>query len=353
MNIAHVCTPHGLGHVTRQIALAVSLQKYGCQSTFFCHNPSLVHESLPDCKVVQKFADVGIIQSKTTKVDIDQTLSLLNERCSPQAIDEWVDILQMYQLVIADIPPLIFAAAQKANVPVLGIGNFDWVWIYQHFTRLKQWSETMRKWQSGHHAVQLHPGHSLHCSIRAHAHWLARETRPSPYSLPSLSILVGLGGLSEEEIQHLPCIEHVYWILSTPKTLVEREDIKYIPNIPFPSLVKTVDIVFSKAGYGILAESQVAGTPQIWMKRTSFPEARILESFAQSKGDFVIQSPWGTKSWKDELRQGIHSLKNNRRLPQQNDSHRLAQWIVQTYCSSHAKEHKNSPQSNDNRKKNK
>lgn len=343
MNIAHVCTPHGLGHLTRQIALAMSLRKHGCQSTFFCHNATLVHESLPSSPVIHKYADVGIVQPTSTQVDIAQTISILHQRCTQTAIEEWAKILIKYHLVISDMPPLVFAAAQKANVPVLGIGNFDWIWIYQHFPRLKPWAKTMIQWQKGHHAIQLHPGHPLHCSIQAHGQWLARVGQ-TPLTLPLTNILVGFGNPSKEEIMTLPRIEHVCWILTSPITSVSRKDIKYIQSVPFPSLMNAVDIVFSKAGYGILAESRVSGTPQIWMKRSNFPEARILESFALSQGDVVISSPWGSQQWKKELTKAISSLKNIRRSPQKNDNNRLAQWIMETYSSPHMKNNSNDEQ---------
>jgi len=334
MNIAHVCTPHGLGHITRQIAIAVSLKDLGCQSTFYCHNSSLVHESLPSAVVIQKYADVGIIQPDANTVDIEKTLSILKERCTVAAIDDWAETLRNYQLVIADIPPLIFAAAQKANVPVLGMGNFDWIWIYQHFPQLKQWSEKMKRWQQGHHAIQLLPGAPIHGSIQTSAHWIARANKDYIAPLTSTSILVGFGNLTKNDILKLPYIKNVSWILPKGNTITSRHDIRSAQSLPFPALVKTVDIIFSKAGYGILAESQVTGTPQIWMKRASFPEANILESFALSVGDIVISEQWGTKKWKKELREAVLSLKGIRRPVQQNESHRIAQWIIKKYSLS-------------------
>ncbi|MAA79312.1 MAG: hypothetical protein CL916_08630 [Deltaproteobacteria bacterium] len=291
----------------------------------------MIHESLPKSMVIPRYADVGIIQPDHTKVDIDKTISLLNERCTHSAIEEWANIPKQYDLVIADIPPLIFAASQKANVPVLGISNFDWIWIYQHFPRLEKWSKTMQQWQEGHQAIQLLPGAPLHCSIQAHAHWIDRENKEPLITFPSRSILVGLGGPRREDILKLPFIKNIYWILPFAIPTVARKDIKYAHSIPFPSLVNAVDIIFSKAGYGILAESQVTGTPQIWMKRLSFPEVSILESFARSKGDIIIESQWGTKRWQQELRGAIFSMKGTQRSPQKNENHRPAQWIMQTY----------------------
>ena len=334
MNIAHVCTPHGLGHLTRQIALALSLKKIGCTSTFYCHNPSLVYESLPDAVVIQKYADVGLIQSDIQTIDTKTTLSELQKRCTSNAIEDWSTTLKSHQLVIADIPPLIFEAAKKANIPVLGIGNFDWIWIYNHFPALYKWSQKMKQWQHGHHMIQLYPGTLLYGSVKESAYWLAREGTNQVPSFPQTRILIGLGGLTTKEIHELPAIEHVCWILPYQLPIESRTDIISIKSVPFPDLMRSVDIIFSKAGYSVLAEAQVTGTPQIWMKRQSFPEASILESFAQANGDIVLSSQWGTKKWKNELQIAIHSLASAQRTPQKNENDRLAQWIVKTYFGS-------------------
>ena len=174
--------------------------------------------------------------------------------------------------------------------------------------------------------------------------WLARESKAPLVTLPSTNILVGFGGLTKEEISKLPHIENVYWIITSPITIAVREDIKCMYSVPFPSLMNAVDIVFSKAGYGILAESNVTGTPQIWMKRSSFPEAKILESFARSKGDIVISSQWGTKRWKQDLKEAVSSLQDTQRSPQNNDNDRLAQWIVNTYGTSYTNKNRNTRQ---------
>lgn len=333
MNIAHICTPHGFGHITRQIALAYSLQKYCVQSTFFCHQPSLVHETLPNVQVFKRYADVGIIQKDAYTIDIKQTQKKLEQRCSPKALEEWVSTLRNYDLVIADIPPLIFAAAQKAKIPALGIGNFDWIWIYEHFPQLKSWAEKMRDWQKGHLAIQLSPGAPLNFTITHSAYWLARERNQAAPSLPQTSILVGFGGLHIEELQQLPVIPDVYWVITTHVPNLIRNDILSVTDIPFSDLSHAVDIIFSKAGYGILSESQCAGTPQIWMHRSLFPEAPILERFASSYGDIIIDSLWGTKQWRFQMQEAIEQIRGLKREPQKSDNDSIARWIYETYSS--------------------
>ena len=333
MKIAHICTPHGFGHITRQIALASALKKHNHHSTFFCHNASLVHESLPKAMVIHKYADVGIVQKDSMHIDIKKTRYMLEQRCNPHAFFEWVSILKGYDLVIADVPPLIFAAASKAGTPVIGIGNFDWVWIYEHFPELHTWAKQMRTWQKGHDAIQLFPGTPLNLSIQHSAKWLSRNKTGFPANMPKFSILVGFGGLGITDIDKLPIIDGVHWILTPPMPILSRDDIIYATDTPFSDLTHAVDIIFSKAGYGILAESQCSGTPQIWMKRPLFPEANILEKFARSVGDIIIDSSWGSQEWNRDIRKAIKRLQRVHRTPQNPDNDDISQWIHERYHS--------------------
>jgi hypothetical protein len=331
IQIAHVCTPHGFGHLTRQIALSSALNQWNVQSTFYCNNAPLVHDDIPNAHVINKTADVGIIQHDALHIDIPHTLRSLSTLCTPKALDEWAVELSQFDLVIADLPPLIFAAAKKAKIPVLGIGNFDWVWIYRHFPSLHKWADLFEEWQKEHTGVQLLPGSPLTFDVQKTVRWIARKAEPT--TLPQNSILIGFGGLGIQDLHKIPKIPDVTWIIAPPTPHIDRSDIHYIDSEPFTNLVESASIILSKAGYGILAESQRSGTPQIWMHRPSFPEASILEDFAQTKGDVIITHPWGTPKWEMALKHAISTLKTQQRAPQPLDNKHLAEWIINRYSS--------------------
>jgi hypothetical protein len=136
-----------------------------------------------------------------------------------------------------------------------------------------------------------------------------------------------------KDLHQIPNIQGITWILAPPTPPIKRQDFLYVDTFPFTNLVESADMILSKAGYGILAESQRSGTPQIWMQRPSFPEAAILEEFAQRNGDVIIHEPWGTKKWKTALKNAVSILQTQRRTPQPLDNGSLAKWIVD-HCSS-------------------
>ena len=326
MKVAHICTPHGLGHVTRQLALISELEKQNIECVLYCHCPEFVRKEYPNINVHQKSADVGIIQQDALHIDIAQTCQSLEKTCSIENIDSWAKELEKFDLVIADIPPLIFAAAAKANVPVLGMGNFDWIWIYQHFSALSNWTELFLKWQEGHYGIQINPGTPLNLNIIKSVQWIARKAENA--NIPSPSVLIGFGGLGIQELEKLPKIPNITWIHAPPTPKIHREDFLYCTDQPFTNLVHSADVILSKAGYGILAESQRSGTPQIWIERPLFPEAHILELFAREQGDMIITQQWGSDQWKEEITNAVLLLSQGRRPPKQPENDLLAQWLV-------------------------
>ena len=329
LHIAHVCTSHGFGHLTRQIALADALHSLGCQASLYCQHPHFVKKTLPSAKAYPKTADIGVIQHDSLHVDVQLTSKALFEQQHALIIDEWARELHPYDLVIADIPPHIFAACRKANIPVLGVGNFDWVWIYQQFPELQKWAQQFAQWQEGHDGVQLLPGPPLSLNIKAEYKWLARKAQPCV--LPNDTVLVAFGGLGMAALQVLPVIPGVLWVFAPPAPHIEREDFLYLHDHSFPSLVESASIVLSKSGYGILAEGMRSGTPQIWMHRPMFPESRYLEAYAKQHGDIILTEPWGTAEWSKSLTQAVHRLRHKKRKGQPLDNDRLAQWIVKNY----------------------
>jgi hypothetical protein len=74
---------------------------------------------------------------------------------------------------------------------------------------------------------------------------------------------------------------------------LDRDDCLYIDDVPFPALLAGADVVFTKPGYGVLAESIVAGARVVWLDRGRFPEAPFLEAAMRDRGDVKAAAATG------------------------------------------------------------
>jgi L-arabinokinase len=282
--IAVVCSAHGFGHLTRSLALAEALRRHGAVPTVFTASPRAAAAWNPELEIEETATDVGFVQTDGVTEDVDATLALLETRITDDAIDAFAERLAGFELVVADIPPPALEAARRAEVPAVGIGNFDWAWIYRRYG-LEAWADRFAAWQAPHPAIQLWPGPGLRGFRRvARFGVLARRSAPDPDVAPG-SVLVafsahGLPGGPEI----LPRIDGITWIVDDPLA-GERPDFVPMGGRPFPGLVAAADAVFTKPGYGIVAESLVAGSRIAWIPRGRFPEAPSLEAILRGRGD--------------------------------------------------------------------
>ncbi|MEC7984636.1 MAG: hypothetical protein VX278_05700 [Myxococcota bacterium] len=331
MKIAHVCTPHGFGHLTRQLALGIELEHLCASSTYYCHNASIVKESHPNAKYIVKSADVGLIQKDSLHIDFDQTLRVLDDLCTEKKLQWWMEELAPYDAVIADLPPIILEACRRIQKPVLAVGNFDWAWIYRHYQPLKNWSKQWDKWQKGHVALSLSPGPAMEgFTILDTVSVISRPAEP--YPVPSNGILLSFGGLGLADLNKIPRFSDVLWILTPATPYIERPDFRYISDVPYQNLIEGSEILLSKAGYSILSESMRSGTKQIWLHRSQFPEAPYLEEYAQQREDILLYEDLVTPTFADELMDAIQKLRSKKTARiRVNEVSKAAQCIFQFF----------------------
>ncbi|MGH7896775.1 MAG: hypothetical protein ACREQQ_02420, partial [Candidatus Binatia bacterium] len=82
--------------------------------------------------------DVGMVQPHGLGLDLDATLARLDDFESSsgarlESETRWLESIGA-ALVVGDIPPLAFAAADAASIPSFALGNFSWDWIYASYT---------------------------------------------------------------------------------------------------------------------------------------------------------------------------------------------------------------------------
>ena len=286
MKLAIVCSAHGFGHLTRQLAVGEVLRQHGVEPTFFTAAPRpIVETSLPGAWVVPWVADVGIAQPDSVTEDLDETLRRLDRVCLEEAVDRLAEALGGFDRVVVDTAPAALEAARRAGVEALAVGNFEWAWLYEHYPRLRDWARRFRGWQGPHVGLELWPGPGLHHFQKIERYGLVARKR-EPHRLPPGAVLVSFGGFGLADLdRRLPRLEGVTWVLSPPMVRLERPDVLWVDDVAYPALVGGASLLLTKPGYGILAEALCAGTPIAWIDRGAFPEAASLVAVLEERGD--------------------------------------------------------------------
>ena len=94
-------------------------------------------------------SDTGVAQIDSLRLDAAETIRRaekfhrdLDQDAAEEA--EWLR-REGVTLVVGDIPPLAFAAAARAGIPSIALGNFTWDWIYAVSGPARRWQHADRE----------------------------------------------------------------------------------------------------------------------------------------------------------------------------------------------------------------
>ncbi|HWP99098.1 MAG TPA: hypothetical protein VNK92_01385, partial [Vicinamibacterales bacterium] len=207
-------------------------------------------------------------------------------------------------LVVADMPPLAFAAAARAGIPAMAFGNFTWDWIYEGYPETAALAPdlvpTLREaYRMARGAWRLpmwggFEGIENVVDVPFVARRAARDPRETrrAFGLPADTpvALVSFGGYGIRDLawDRLDCLAD-YTVVVTdvpgagggfrarPPRLVHLDDAAiYGRGWRYEDLVAAADVVVTKPGYGIIAECIANRTALLYTSRGPFREYDVL-----------------------------------------------------------------------------
>src|SRR5436190_5914585 len=138
MQIVFYVSGHGFGHASRDVELirAMCARRADARIVVRTAAPERLFAPIAGAQVdvwpVE--ADTGLVQIDSLQIDEEESARQaarfhadFDRRVAEEA--ELVDRVKA-DVVVGDIPPLAFAAAARAGIPSVAVGNFTWDWIY-------------------------------------------------------------------------------------------------------------------------------------------------------------------------------------------------------------------------------
>jgi hypothetical protein len=147
--IAFYVSAHGFGHAVRIGALLAALRERAGAGVELLVRSEAPREIFArrDSGVVHGAAriDVGVVQRSALELDLPASLAaheafLADWDRAVAREAAWLREARA-QLVVGDIPPLAFAAAERAGLPSAAVANFSWDWI------LDAWAADEPRWR--------------------------------------------------------------------------------------------------------------------------------------------------------------------------------------------------------------
>ncbi|MBL7016149.1 MAG: hypothetical protein ISR84_01180 [Kiritimatiellales bacterium] len=301
--IAYYITAHGYGHGTRSCDVLRALHHLAPKQPVIVTTDlprDFLNSRLKDCKNLTFRTgafDVGLVQKDSIHADLFQTLEKLEAlyEQEEQLIAQERLFLQHENigLVVADIPAIPLAAAQRSGVPNIAIGNFSWDWIYADYARTDfQWEFFVEKFRTVYEQTDL----LLRLPFAP-----PMEQFPNRKDVP---LLASPGTAQREKIAELSGANpDMPWVLlsftsldlsfQALENIRTHDDYEFfcvqplefsVPHIYsidrhavcFADILASCDIVISKPGFGLVSECIVNNKPLIYSDRGEFAEYPYL-----------------------------------------------------------------------------
>lgn len=300
--IAYYITAHGYGHGTRSFDIINAL----CAAepdiavvikTDLPHRFIQSRTQGVNIEVVPGAFDVGLIQRDSIRIDLEASLRACEALYANEAalVEQEINFIHRENVgvVVADIPAIPLAAAQRAGIPNIAVGNFGWDWIYADFARHDpQWQIFADAFRTVYEQTDLLLRLPFSEPMAAFPHpidlpllsrpgtdrraTLAKKTGADPakkwvlLSFTSLNLdapaLATVGQLDEYEFFSA---EPLAWP-GTGIHCIRRS------TASFADILASIDVVVTKPGFGIVSESIANERPIIYTERDHFREYEVL-----------------------------------------------------------------------------
>ena len=294
--VAFYISGHGFGHASRQIEIAKALARQRPDVSILVRTtaPRWLFDRTMTAPFIldDRQCDTGAIQIDSLHLDAAATIARAKdfyETLDARAAAEAALLHHLaVRVVVADAPPLGCAAAARAGIPSVVVSNFTWDWIYAEYREyLDRAPELLPAIQAAYRLADaawrlpMHGGFESFAKIidmpfvARHATHEPAETRTRlglpPLNDPRRLVLPSFGGYGVAGIDLSSLDLDASWhVVLVPDAAIYEAGLRY------EDLVRAVDVVLTKPGYGIISECVANGTALAYTSRGRFVEYEVL-----------------------------------------------------------------------------
>jgi len=304
--IAYYITAHGYGHGARSCDILNALHTAAPEIPLIVKTDlptDFMRSRIPDSIELRPGAfDVGLVQKDSIHVDLEASIAALETLYAreEELIRQEAAFMQHedVSVVVADVPAIPLAAAQRIGAPNIATSNFGWDWIYEEFAQKDdRWKPFVKKFHDVYAQTDLllrqpfsepmtaFPS-QIDLPLLAKAGTSRRDliaeatgTNPKkPWVLLSFTSLdlaqPALDQFATLTGYELFSVEPLAWPGSAVHCLARS-------MFSFADIIASVDIVVTKPGFGILSECIANEKPIIYSDRANFREYAVLVEYIE------------------------------------------------------------------------
>jgi hypothetical protein len=284
---------HGFGHASRQIEIAKAFGRRRPDVGIVLRTtaPRWLFDRTLNVPFIldDRPCDTGAIQIDSLHLDAAATIARAKDfyaTLDARATDE-TPLLREHdvQFVVADAPPLGCVAAARAGIPSVVVSNFTWDWIYAGYREYLDSApdvipaiQAAYKLAAAAWRLPMHGGFETFDTIvdtpfvARHATHEPAETRRRLGLPPDRRlVLPSFGGYGVAGIDLTSLDLDPSWhAVLVPDAAIYEAGLRY------EDVVRAVDVVLTKPGYGIISECIANDTALVYTSRGRFAEYDVL-----------------------------------------------------------------------------
>lgn len=291
---------HGLGHLAQvaPILNALSRRLPGLRMTIRSGVPieKLRARVLGDFTHIAQASDFGYVMRDAVRIDLAATAAKYRRQHAnwAQRVAEEARQLAALKadLVLTDVAYLPLAGAAQTGIPSLSMCSLNWADLFAHFFGHESWAPQIHRqmldaYRSAEVFMRLTPAMPMTDFPRRQAvapvAAIGQDRRAELRERLDIAsdaklALVAFGGFDKSlGAEHWPQIPGLHWLIPEGWQIRCRDMAATEPlGIPFPDLLRSVDIVLTKPGYGTFVEAACNGTAVLYLRRDNWPEQDCL-----------------------------------------------------------------------------
>lgn len=309
MRIAVYVSGHGFGHASRAIEVANAIGRMRRDVSIVLRtevSPVFIRSTAETPLTLQRTeTDTGVAQIDS--LDIDEAATVQRAATFYGDFDrrvatEAAALVEMgASIVVGDIPPLAFAAAARAGLRSVAVGNFTWDWIYAGYPSFAAIAPDVlpavrHAYTAATVALRL-PLHGGFAPMRRVTEDIPFIARRSHIGREQTRRLLGLADTAMVVLASFGAygvgLPYPEIAAANPFTLIVTGDGPASDNrggrllqlssdrlagcgLRYQDLVAAADVVISKPGYGIVSECIANGAALLYTARGRFAEQEVF-----------------------------------------------------------------------------
>lgn len=292
---------HGFGHlaITAPVLDALADSEPDLRLT--------LRSGLPEAKLRERIrapfecmrgsSDFGYVMIDATR--IDRTASAVAYRA---AHADWAGRVRTEakllsglhpDLILTNVSYLPLAGAALAGIPAMSLCSLNWADLFDHFFADEDWAapihaQMLSAYRAARSFLRVTPGMPMtRLGNTRPIGPIAAQGQQHDLGLGGdKAVLVAMGGIAHHlPVDRWPRLPGVRWLVATDWQCEHPDAIAFESlGLGFADLLRSVDAVITKPGYGTFTEAACNGTPVLYQRREDWPEQDCLIAWLEQNG---------------------------------------------------------------------